>query len=128
MITLNRIFIAGYLTRDPESRNTQSGIPVTKFPVAVNRFKKNPEGDGTPEADFFDVIVWNNLAVNCGKFLSKGRPVLVEGHLQNRQFEIEGGKKRFVTEIMGERVSFLHPPEKKEAGSPSTEGGAPPEF
>ena len=69
---MNKVFIVGNLTRDPELRSTRDGISVCSFTVAVNRRVRNAEA-GQPEADFFRVTAWRALGENCSKYLSKGR-------------------------------------------------------
>ena len=75
---MNKVFIVGNLTRDPELRSTRDGISVCSFTVAVNRRVRNAEA-GQPEADFFRVTAWRALGENCSKYLSKGRKVAVTG-------------------------------------------------
>ena len=90
---LNKVFLLGNLTRDPELRHTAQGTSVANFSIAVNRT--------------FNIIVWGRIGENCAKYLSKGRPVLVEGRLQNRSYETQDGQKRTVTEIVADNVQFL---------------------
>ena len=76
---MNKLFIVGNLTRDPELRTTSSGISVCSFTVAVNRRRSNNAPAGQPEADFFRVSAWRALGENCQKYLAKGRKVAVTG-------------------------------------------------
>ena len=101
---LNKAFLIGNLTRDPELRFTASGIAVTRFTIAVNRHKKNP--DGTSEADFFRVVAWRKLAEICGEFLKKGMPVYIEGRLQIDTYE-KDGEKRTSAEIIADNMQML---------------------
>lgn len=116
MASLNKVFLLGNLTREPELRHTAQGSPVCSFSLAVNRRYKVGE-EWKNEAAFFNIIVWNKLGENCSKYLSKGKPVLVEGRLQNRSYETQEGQKRTITEIVAENVQFL-----AQAGRPEPAG------
>lgn len=104
---LNKVFLLGNLTRDPELRHTSQGTSVASFSIAVNRTYKGTDGDFKKETSFFNIIVWGKNGENCAKFLTKGRPVLVEGRLQNRSYETQDGQKRTITEIVADNVQFL---------------------
>jgi single-strand DNA-binding protein len=104
---LNKVFLLGNLTRDPELRHTAQGTSVANFSIAVNRTYKGNDGDFKKETSYFNIIVWGKTGENCAKFLSKGRPVLVEGRLQNRSYETQDGQKRTITEIVADNVQFL---------------------
>ena len=104
---LNKVFLLGNLTRDPELRHTAQGTSVANFSIAVNRTYKGNDGDFKKETSYFNIIVWGRIGENCAKYLSKGRPVLVEGRLQNRSYETQDGQKRTVTEIVADNVQFL---------------------
>lgn len=102
---MNKVFLLGRLARDPEVRTTQTGKIVASFTVAVNRFGG---GDSQKDsADFIPVIAWEKLGENCGNMLSKGQRVMVEGHMQVRNYEGKDGQKRWVTEVIAERAEFL---------------------
>ena len=108
---MNKIFIIGNLTKDPETRSTPSGASVCSFTVAVNRrFAKEGEERQT---DFFRVNAWRGLAENCQRFLSKGRKVAVIGEMQPRSYEDKDGKTRCSLDIAADEVEFLSDPEKK---------------
>lgn len=102
---MNKVIITGNLTKDPETRTTQSGIVTCSFTVAVQRRFKNAQG--TYDADFLPVVAWRQTAENCGRYLSKGRKVAVEGSIQTRSYEAKDGGKRYVTEIIADSVEFL---------------------
>ncbi len=106
-VNLNKVFLMGNLTRDPELRHTAQGTSVANFSIAVNRSFKGSDGDFKKETNYFNIIVWGKSGENCQKYLSKGRPVLVEGRLQNRSYETQDGQKRTVTEIVADNVQFL---------------------
>ena len=104
---MNKVYLIGNLTRDPESTETSSGVHVCRFAVAVNR---NYMGaDGNRETDFFNITVWRQLADTCGKYLKKGNKVAVVGQLQNRSYEDKDGVKRTVTDIVASEIEFLTP-------------------
>lgn len=102
---MNRVFLTGNLTKDPELTTTNSGISLCKFTVAVQRRFNN--NDGEREADFLPVIVWRGLADNCYKFLKKGSKVGVIGSIQTRQYDAPDGTRRYITEITADEVEFL---------------------
>lgn len=104
---LNKVFLMGNLTRDPELRHTAQGTSVANFDIAVNRTYKASDGDFKREVNYFKIVVWSKQGENCAKYLSKGRPVMVEGRLQNRSYETTEGQKRTVTEIIADNVQFL---------------------
>jgi len=129
MANLNKVFLIGNLTRDPELKYIPSGIAVTDLNIATNRVFKNKEGTKTEETCFVRVVVWANQAESCAKYLSKGRPVFIEGRLKNNSWEDKDGQKRSTMEVVAERVQFLGssqgsgnaaslPNEKKEAPMP----------
>ena len=97
----NKVFLIGNLTRDPEMRYTTSGIPVTRFTVAVNR----GYGDNK-QVDFLRISTWRKLAEFCGEYLGKGRSVAIEGSLQLSEYE-KDGKIRVSAEIMADRVEVI---------------------
>ncbi len=107
MANLNKVMIIGNVGSDPEMRFTPNGNPVTSFRVATNRVYTTPEGERKQETDWFTIVTWNKLAEQCNQFLSKGRLVYVEGRLHNRSWEGQDGQKRFRTEIIANRVTFL---------------------
>ncbi|HNV72592.1 MAG TPA: single-stranded DNA-binding protein [Candidatus Ozemobacteraceae bacterium] len=104
---LNRVFLVGNLTRDPELNYTPQGTAVGKFSIAVNRQYKGSDGEMKKQTDFFNIVVWGKTGETCKKFLTKGRSVLVEGRLQNRSYETQDKQKRTVTEIVADNVQFL---------------------
>ena len=101
---LNKIFIMGRLTHDPELRRTQNGTAVTSFTLAVDRDFKN--ADGTKDTDFIDVVAWRNTAEFVSKYFAKGRMAVVEGRLQLRDWTDKDGNKRRTAEIVADSVYF----------------------
>ena len=118
---MNKIFIIGNLCRDPELRSTQAGIPVCTFTVAVNRRKAGAEA-GQPEADFFRVTTWRQMAENCNRFLAKGRKVGVTGSLNLNQYKDSNGLPRYSMEVQADEVEFLSPKDAAEQPKPPAEG------
>lgn len=95
MGNFNRIILVGNLVRDPEIRHVQSGSPVTKFTIAVNRRTKQNDA-----ADFIDIVAWDKLAEASNAYLKKGMPVLVEGRLAIRSYESKSGEKHKAAEVV----------------------------
>jgi len=116
---MNKVFLIGNLTRDPELTQTATGISICRMGIAVNRAYINANGER--EADFFDITVWRQQAEACHRFLKKGSKISIIGYLQKRVVEAQDGTKRHYIDITAEDVEFLSPRE----GSPR-EGGYPP--
>jgi len=105
---VNVVVITGNLTRDPELRHLGSGTAVCKLRVAVNsRRKDGQSGEWVDKPNYFDVTVWGAQGENCANYLNKGRPVAVEGRLDWREWEDQGGNKRQSVEIIANTVQFL---------------------
>ena len=102
---LNKAFVIGNLTRDPEMRAMPSGIQVTSFSVATNRVWKDKNGAKQEAADFHNVVVFGKQAETAAQYLKKGSNVLVEGRMQTRSWETDG-KKNYKMEIVADRVQF----------------------
>ncbi len=103
-MSLNKIFIMGRLTRDPELRRTQSGTSVTSFTLAVDRDYKGQSGE--KETDFIDVVAWRNTAEFVNKYFTKGRMAVVEGRLQIRDWKDRDGNNRRSAEVVADNVYF----------------------
>jgi single-strand DNA-binding protein len=120
MASLNKVFLIGNLTRDPELRYTPSGTPLTELGVAVNRVYTTREGERREEATFVDVTVWNRQAETCCQYLKKGRPVHIEGYLRLDTWEDKtSGEKRSKLKVEADRVQFL---DSRRDGGPSEAG------
>jgi single-strand DNA-binding protein len=105
---INVCVITGNLTKDPELRSTPNGTAVCKLRVAVNsRRKDSASGEWVDKPNYFDVTVWGAQGENCATYLSKGRPVAVEGRLDWREYEANDGTKRQAIEIIAGSVQFL---------------------
>ena len=101
---LNKIFIMGRLTRDPELRRTQSGTAVTSFTLAVDRDFKSQSGE--KETDFIDVVAWRSTAEFAAKYFTKGRMAIVEGRLQIRPWTDKDGNSRRSAEVVADNIYF----------------------
>jgi single-strand DNA-binding protein len=105
---INTVVVTGNLTRDPELRHLNSGTAVCKLRVAVNTRRKNGStGEWEDKPNYFDVTVWGAQGENCSTYLSKGRPVAIQGRLEWREWENQEGQKRQSVEIIAESVQFL---------------------
>ena len=101
---MNKVFLIGRLSRDPELRHTTSGMAVCQINVAISR----PVSQGSePQTDFINVVVWNKQAENVARYLSKGRQIAVEGRIQTRNYDNNEGKRTYVTEVIASNVEFL---------------------
>lgn len=105
-MNLNKVFIIGRLTADPELRVTQVGNKVTSFSVATNRVWFDKDGAKKESVEFHNIVVWGRQAEVVNQFLVKGSLVLVEGRLQTRSWEGKDGRTQRTTEIISERVQF----------------------
>ena len=106
---MNKVFIIGNLTNDPESRTTQAGINLCSFTVAVNR--RQTAQAGQPEADFFRVTAWRQLGTICHQYLAKGRKVAVTGSVSANAYTARDGSAKASLEVQAEDVDFLTPKE-----------------
>ena len=112
---INRVVITGKLTRDPELRSTNSGTSVCSLRIASNTRRKDASGNWVDKPNYFDVTVWGAQGENASKYLSKGRPVAIDGRLEWREFTDGQGNNRQAVEIIADSVQFL--------GSPQGGGG-----
>lgn len=115
MVSLNRVVLAGNLTRDPELRLTTNGVAVCDFSVAVNRTRSRSE-----EADFFDVTAWRETGEAVANYKVKGDPILIEGRLQYSRWEVDDGTKHSKVKVVAEAVQFLA--EGRRRGSSGSQG------
>ena len=105
-MNLNKVFIMGNLTRDPELKTLPSGSSVANFGIATNRVWRNQQGEKQEEVQFHNIVVFGKQADTVSQYLKKGSSVLVEGRLQTRNWDAQDGTKRTKTEIVAERVQF----------------------
>ena len=104
---INRVILTGNLTRDPELRSLPSGTSVCSLRVAVNTRRKDQSGEWVDKPNYFSVTVWGAQGDNCARYLSKGRPVAIDGRLEWREWEAKDGGKRESIEIVADSVQFL---------------------
>jgi single-strand DNA-binding protein len=107
MASLNKAFLIGNLTRDPELRYIPSGSAVCSFTIASNRVYKTQTGEKKEEVSFVRVVVWGRMGEICSEYLKKGRSVFVEGRLQSRSWDAPDGQKRSTLEVIALNVQFL---------------------
>lgn len=107
MASINRVVLVGNLTRDPELRTTPNGKSVCTLGLAVNEGYKNDAGEWVEKPNFFDIVVWGAQAESCSRYLSKGRPVAIDGRLSYRTWEAQDGSKRSKVEVIASTVQFL---------------------
>lgn len=107
MAAINRVVLVGNLTRDPELRHTPSGTAVCNLRLAVNTRRKDETGQWVDKPNYFDITVWGQQGENCAQYLSKGRPVAIDGRLEWREWETPEGNKRQAVDIVADTVQFL---------------------
>ena len=118
MLTMNKVLIAGNLTRDPVMRKTQGGVPVGNFGLALNEQYRTRNGEDREETCFVEVEVWGRQAESCSQYLSKGRPALVEGRLRTNEWEDrKTGDRRTALRVRADRVQFLGAPPQSDSAA-----------
>lgn len=105
-MNLNKAFILGNLTRDPELRQTATGQNVASFGVATNRVWSDSSGNRQTQTEFHNVVLWGRLAEIAKEYLSKGRLVFIEGRIANRSWLDQQGQKKYRTEIVAENMQL----------------------
>lgn len=105
-MNLNKVFLVGNLTRDPELRNLPSGAAVASFGMATNRVWKNQQGEKQEDVQFHNIVVFGRQAEIVNQYLVKGSLILVEGRIQTRSWDGKDGSKQYRTEIVAERIQF----------------------
>jgi len=105
---INRVVLTGNLTRDPELRSLPSGMAIRSRRIAcTTRRKNNSTNEWEDKPNYFDVTVWGAQGENCARFLSKGRPIAIDGRLEWREWETQDGQKRQAIDIIADAVQFL---------------------
>ncbi|HEX9916370.1 MAG TPA: single-stranded DNA-binding protein [candidate division Zixibacteria bacterium] len=117
MASVNRAILIGNLGRDPDLRYTPSGQPVAKFPIATSERWKDKDGQLQQRTDWHNIVAWGRQAEVCKEYLKKGSPVYIEGRIQSRSYEDKDGNRKYITEIVANRMQMLG---RKEEG-PSEE-------
>jgi single-strand DNA-binding protein len=114
--SLNKVFLIGNLTRDPEIRYTTGGASVVSFGLATNRSWKNPEGEVQESTEFHNIVAWGKMAEICQQLLAKGMKIYVEGSISTRSWEDDSGNTRYKTEIRVNEMILLDSKGKQGAG------------
>ena len=110
---MNKVFMIGNICKDPELSETNSGVAVCRFSIAVNR--RRTSADAEQQTDFFNVTAWRGLAETVARFCKKGNKIAVTGQIQIRQYEDRDGAKRTAVDVVAEEVEFLSPKSNGEA-------------
>ena len=115
---MNKVILSGNLTRDPEVRYTQNGTAYARTAIAVTRpYSKNNEGQST--TDFFNIVAWGKTAEFCGRYLKKGSSIIIEGRIQNDNYEDKNGVKHYNVDVHVDNIEFA-------GRKPSNDGGGEP--
>ena len=121
---INRVVLTGNLTADPELRSLPSGTSVCKLRIACNTRRKGSSGEWEDKPNYFNVTVWGAQGENAARYLSKGRPVAIDGRLEWHEWEAQDGTKRSAIDIIAESVQFLSSREDSPSGGGFAGGGA----
>ena len=125
-LNLNKVVLCGRLTADPELKQTQSGVPVVSFTLAINRRYQGKGADGAPAqstADFINVVAWRQTAEFISRYFKKGSALCVTGSIQTRNWQDQQGQKRYATEVVADEAMFVD--SKSEGGAPAENYNAP---
>lgn len=114
MRTFNKVMLYGNLASDPEVKPTKTGRPLTTFSVATNEGWTNKDGEKVSHTDFHRIVAFGKLAEITGRYLKKGRPVIVSGRLKNSSYKAQDGSKRFSTEVVLQDFNFMPSGKRKE--------------
>jgi len=119
-MSVNKVILVGNLGKDPEVRFTAGGKAVARFSLATSEVWNDAEGSRQERTEWHNVVVWGKQAETCGQYLAKGRQVYLEGSIRSRQYDDKEGNKKYITEVIAQRVQFLGGGRGAGAG-----GGAP---
>src|SRR4029077_15988444 len=106
-MSVNKAILIGNLGKDPEVRFTSTGRAVGRFPIATSEVWTDAEGNRQERTEWNNIVVWGKQAETCGQYLAKGRQVFVEGSIRTRSYDDKSGNKRYITEIIAQRIQFL---------------------
>ena len=113
-LNLNKVVLAGRLTADPELKQTQSGISVTSFSIAINRrFASRNSEQAEQQTDFINIVAWRQNAEFICKYFKKGNAICVCGSIQTRSYDAADGSKRYVTEVVADEATFVEKKNEK---------------
>jgi single-strand DNA-binding protein len=117
-MSVNKAILVGNLGKDPELRYTPSGTAVCTFSLATTERFKNKQGEQQDKTEWHNIVVWAGLAEICGKYLTKGKQVYIEGRIQNRSYDDRDGNKRYISEVVASEMQML-----SRAGEQGSGGG-----
>ena len=123
MVSFNKVILVGNLTRDPELRNTPNGTPICRFSLAVSRQFRNADGSSREEVLFIEVDSFGKQAETIARYMTKGRPILIEGRLRLDQWENQAGEKRSRIMVATESFQFINSQNRQEGEAGGGEGG-----
>jgi len=106
-MSVNKVILIGNLGKDPEVRFTNNGSAVARFPIATSEVWNDRDGNRQERTEWHNIIVWGKQGETCGQYLAKGRQVFVEGSIRTRSYDDKNGVKRYITEIVAQRIRFL---------------------
>ncbi|MEZ4598347.1 MAG: single-stranded DNA-binding protein [Syntrophotaleaceae bacterium] len=106
-MSVNKVILVGNLGKDPELRYTPSGTPVCTFSIATSERFKDRDGQQQEKTEWHNIVTWRGLAEVCGKYLTKGKQVYIEGKIQTRSYDDRDGNKRYITEIVADQMQML---------------------
>jgi single-strand DNA-binding protein len=106
-MSVNKVILVGNLGKDPELRYTASGTAVANFSLATTEKYKDRDGNSQEKTEWHNIVVWRQLAEICGKYLTKGKQIYIEGKLQTRSYDDRDGNKRYITEIVVDQMQML---------------------
>jgi len=132
-MSVNKAILIGNLGKDPDVRFTNSGKAVARFPIATSEVWMDQNGSRQERTEWHNIVVWGKQGETCGQYLSKGRQVFVEGSIRSRSYDDQSGNKRYITEIIAQKIKFLGggggtrlAPEAEAGGSDDIAPGGPP--
>ncbi len=125
MASFNKVILIGNMTADPELKQTQGGLSVTSFSIAVNRRFK---AEGQQECDFITIVAWRQQAEFVCRYFKKGQPILICGQLQTRNWTDKNGEKRYATEVVADEVAFVEKRENNDGTDKPTQPYMPPAY
>jgi single-strand DNA-binding protein len=106
-MSVNKVILVGNLGKDPDLKYTPSGVGVATFSIATSKSFKNSAGEKVEKTEWHNIVAWRQLAEICGKYLRKGKQVYIEGELQSRSYDDRDGNKRYITEIVADKMHML---------------------
>jgi len=125
---VNKVILIGNLGKDPEVRYTSSGQAVANFPIATTEVSTNKEGNKQEYTEWHRIVAWGRLAEICGEYLTKGKPVYIEGSIRTRSWEDKSGNTRWTTEIVARNMQMLGSAGDNSSQSNYSDDQAPSDF